>query len=134
MRNSYLLVLFLITTTLGVVSCKSDPTAKFIGTWQVVDVDASFDEQRFTPEMLKQVVQMEKQVFFKFVNDTMMNIITLDQTNSAYWYYDAETGLISYRFAGPASQLHELGTYQNGSIIATSQTALGKLTITYEKK
>lgn len=129
-----MLGLLLIITSILVVSCKSDPSAKFIGTWHVVDVDASFDEQRFTPEMLKQVVQMEKQVFFKFVNDTLMNIITLDQTNSAYWYYDEDTGLVSYRFEGPASQLNDLGYYKNGSIVSESQTALGKLTITYQKK
>jgi hypothetical protein len=84
--------------------------------------------------MLKQVIQVEKQLFFKFQNDSMMNIHTMDQTLKAYWFFDEESGRIDYRFAEAASAISELGVYKDGSITAESQTALGKLTITYRKE
>lgn len=115
------------------ISCSSGPEKQFIGTWRAVDVQAEFDEQRSTPEMLKQVIQMEKQVFFKFLNDSILNINTLNQTNKAFWYFDDETGILSYRFTEPGSLINELGQFVDGKIIAESQTALGKLTITYSK-
>jgi hypothetical protein len=114
-------------------SCSSGTKNKMIGTWRAADVQAEFDEQRFTPEMLEQVIHMEKQVFFKFLNDSMMSINTLDLTNQAYWYFDEKTGVISYRFTDAGSALNELGIFKNDRIIAESQTVLGKLTIVYAK-
>jgi hypothetical protein len=126
-----ILILFLIS---GIYACSSDPTDKLIGTWRAVDVDAVFDEQLATPEMLKQVIQVEKQLFFKILNDSMMHIHTMDQTLKAYWFFDEESGRIDYRFAEAASPLSELGVYKDDAITTESQTALGKLTITYQKE
>lgn len=135
MKNNLIIRFFVILTLFsGVYACSSSPTDKLIGTWRASDVDAAFDEQLATPEMLKQVIQVEKQLFFKFLNDSMMNIHTMDQTLKAYWFFDEESGRIDYRFAEAASSISELGMYKDGAITAESQTALGKLTITYRKE
>ncbi len=134
MKNSLIIRSIIILTLFsGIYACSSNPSDKLIGTWRAADVDAAFDEQLATPEMLKQVIQVEKQLFFKFLNDSTMHIHTMDQTLKAYWFFDEESGRIDYRFAEAASTLSELGVYKDGNIIAESQTALGKLTITYRK-
>lgn len=135
MKNRFIIRFFVIITLfIGIYACSSNPSDKLIGTWRAADVDAAFDEQIATPEMLKQVIQVEKQLFFKFLNDSMMNIHTMDQTLKAYWFFDEESGIIDYRFAEAASSLSELGVYKDGAITTESQTALGKLTITYRKE
>jgi hypothetical protein len=155
-NNSITRFIIAIVLFSGIFACSSSPTDKLIGTWRAADVVAAFDEQIATPEMLKQVIQVEKQLFFKFQNDSMMNIHTMDQTLKAYWFFDEESGRIDYRFAEMASSISELGIFKVGKsrfrrliigeplkklvtsepdeIKAESQTALGKLTITYRKE
>ncbi len=128
------LFLFFIMTIAGLLACSSDTKTKMIGTWRAADVKTEFDEQRVSPQMLQQVVEMEKQVFFKFLNDSIMHINTLDHTNRAFWFYDEENGMITYRFIEPGSATNDLGMYMNGKITSESETALGKITIVYEKQ
>lgn len=127
------LFLFFIMTIAGTLGCSSGSKNKMIGTWRAANVHTEFDEQRVSPQMIQQVVEMEKQVFFKFLNDSMMHINTLDHTNRALWFFDKENGIITYRFIESGSPTNELGMYKDGKITAESETALGKITIVYKK-
>lgn len=125
--------LFFILALSATLACSSGNKNKMIGTWRAANVHTAFDEQRVDAQTIQQVVEMEKQLFFKFLNDSIMHINTLDHTNRAFWFYDDENGIITYRFIEPGSPTNELGFYKDGRITSVSETALGKITIVYQK-
>ena len=116
------------------ISCGNNPEKKLIGTWKVADVQTEFNENEVTPEMLRQVVEMQKQTYFRILNDSTMIIITSNNTYEANWILHEKTNDITYFFEGMESQVNELGKYSNGKIINETSTALGTMTITYEKE
>jgi len=116
------------------VSCSSSPEKKLIGTWKVADVQTDFKEQEVTPEMLAQVVDMQKQTYFRFVNDSIMVIISSNNTHEANWVYSDEDSIIMYFFEGMETQPNQLGRLENNTIIQESNTALGKITTVYSKQ
>ena len=116
------------------ISCGNNPEKKLIGTWKVADVQTEFNENEVTPEMLRQVVEMQKQTYFRILNDSTMVIISSNNTYEANWILHEETNNISYFFEGMESQVNELGNYSDGQIINQTNTALGTMTITYEKE
>lgn len=116
------------------ISCGNNPEKKLIGTWKVADVQTEFNENEVTPEMLRQVVEMQKQTYFRILNDSTMVIISSSNTYEASWILHEETNDITYFFDGMESQVNELGNYSEGQIINQTNTALGTMTITYEKE
>lgn len=116
------------------ISCGNNPEKKLIGTWKVANVQTEFNENEVTPEMLRQVVEMQKQTYFRILNDSTMVIISSNNTYEANWILHEETNNISYFFEGMESQVNELGNYSEGQIINQTNTALGTMTITYEKE
>jgi len=115
-------------------SCSQNPEKQLTGTWKVSDVQTDFDETKVTPEMLSQVVDMQKQTFFKILNDSMMVIISNNVTHEAKWHFDKETSEIIYFFVGMENMSHILGKYANNKIISESNTPLGVITTTFEKE
>ena len=115
------------------VSC-SGPEQKLIGTWKVIDVRTGFNENDETPEMLSQVVEMQKQTYFRILNDTAMVIISNNNTHEAKWHLNPKTSVISYSFNGMETRINTLGKVEGDQIINTSNTPLGVITTTYEKE
>jgi len=118
------------------VSCSS-PEQKLTGIWKVTDVQTGFDENDVTPEMLKQAVDLQKQTYFRILNDSAMVIISNKNTHEAIWHFNKETSEITYSFKGspgPQTLVNILGKYQDGKIIQQSTTPLGIITTTYERK
>ena len=118
------------------VSCQSTPESKLIGTWKVVDVETDFDETRSNPRMINQVVETQKQTFFKIVNDTVMVIISSGNTYEAKWKLNPDNQNISYTFDewDEKSVPFELGVYADNQIIAESEMAIGKMVVHFEKE
>jgi hypothetical protein len=114
-------------------SCSSDKGHDMTGVWKVTDVKVEFDEQSSTPDMLKQVAEREKQTILEFQNDSVMNIIAGGATYKAFWVMDKGSGVINYRFADMGIKMTELGKFTEGSIVAESETPLGKIVVTYQK-
>lgn len=130
MRVSGILLLGLL------ISCSS-PEKKLTGTWKVSDVQTGFNENDVTPEMLSQAVDLQKQTYFRILNDSAMVIISNNNTHEAIWQYNKETSEITYSFKGspgPQTLVNVLGKYQDGKIIQKSTTPLGVITTTYEKE
>ena len=117
-----------------VFSCSSSTESRMKGDWKVTDVQTDFNEDEVTPEMLKQVVEMQKQTFFRILNDSTMVIISNNNTHEAKWFIDDETKEISYIFGGTVSTPHVLGKLKNGVIVSESTTPLGAMTIIYSKE
>ncbi len=114
------------------VSCSSTEN-KLTGVWKVKDVKTDFNETKATPQMLQQVVEIQKQTHFKVKNDSVMVIISNNKTYEAVWSFDKKTKVISYHFKGD-TDIHQLGTFVDPVIVSESKTRLGTITTTYAKE
>lgn len=128
------LLLFAATTLLLIAaSCSSNPKEKLIGTWKADKVDTEFDETKVNPEMIKQIVEMQKETYFEFVNDTVMKIYSNNNTYEAGWLLDKEEN-ISFFFKGQELKPNKLGILEEGKIFATTKSKLGTIKIWYVKE
>jgi hypothetical protein len=127
---------FGILVAMVMVSCQSSPESKLIGTWKVVDVETDFDADRSTPQMIKQVVDMQKQTFFKIINDSLMVIISTGNTYESKWRFNPEDQSISYTFDDwdENSVPFELGVFDGSQIISKSDMPMGKMVVHFEKE
>ena len=129
MKNISLLLL------LGIVlfaSCSSTEN-KLVGTWKVEDVKTDFDESKTTPQMLQQIVEIQKQTHFKIRTDSVMVIISNNNTYEAVWSFDKSHQIINYHFKDDTT-VYKLGDYVEPYIISESTTPLGVITTTYSKE
>ena len=121
MKNRYFLLLPL-AAMLCACTPKADP---FFGTWTVSKVNVQFDEQRNTPEQVKQVGEMEKQNVITISSDSILTFKGLDEE----WQ-----GRISLQKDG--TMLREgmtFGTWKNGEIVTRSGSPLGEIIVIYQK-
>ena len=118
------------------VSCQSSPESKLIGTWKVVEVETDFDETRSNPKMINQVVETQKQTFFKIINDTLMVILSTGNTYEAKWKLNPDDQSITYTFDewDDNSSPFTLGVFVDNQIIAESNMAMGKMVVYFEKE
>ncbi len=124
----------LFTAAIILSSCGGSPESKLIGTWKAQKVETDFDEQYTTPEMLRQVVEMQKETYFKIVDDSTLIIISPGNTHETNWTLDSEDNTIAYFFEGDPGLDNKLGTLSSDIIVSESTTPLGKITIHYEKE
>lgn len=128
-----MLVVIGVISLLWLASCSS-PETKLIGTWKVQDVETNFDEQSVSPEMLRQVIDMQKQTYFRILNDSTMIIISNDNTHEAKWVLNSDDNMITFFFEGMETVPNTLGKYTDTRIISETSTPLGKMIIFYEKE
>lgn len=133
MKSRLFLIILLISGLVAIVSCSTKKGPDLTGIWKVADVKVEFDEQSLTPEMLRQVAEREKQTILEIQNDSVMSIIAGNTTYKAFWVLDQESGIINYRFEDMGARMTELGKLIDGTIVAESETAMGKIIVTYQK-
>jgi len=124
--------IFLFGLFLFTVSCSSTEN-KLIGVWKVDNVKTEFDENKTTPQMLQQVVEIQKQMHFKIQDDSLMVIISNSNTFEAVWSFDKNNQIINYHFKDDTA-IHKIGEYIEPYIISKSTTPLGVITTTYSKE
>lgn len=131
-------ILFIIGLVVGAAlySCQSSPESKLIGTWKVVEVETDFDEDFARPQMLKQMVETQKDTFFKILNDSIMVIISSGNTYEANWKLNPENQMITYIFSDSPdlSVPFDLGVYTEQQIVAESNMSMGKMVVHFEKE
>ena len=118
-----LLFLLGLTALLGACQPEADP---LFGTWTVSKVNVQFDEQRTTPELVKQVGEMEKKNVITISNDSILTFKVLDEE----WQ-----DLISLQNDG--TMLRDgivFGTWKNGEIVTRSGSPLGEIIVVYKKE
>lgn len=115
-------------------SCSGSPESELIGTWKAQKVETDFDEQYTTPEMLRQVVEMQKETYFKITDDSTLIIISPGNTHETKWALNPDNKNITYFFDGSPNYLNSLGTVTDNKIVSESKTPLGIITIYYEKE
>jgi hypothetical protein len=134
MKRFFVIALLFATTFALITSCSSNPESKLIGIWKAQKVETDFDAKKTTPEMISQVVEMQKQTYFRMINDSVMTVISKNDTHEAKWKYDAQTKSVTYYFNGMSGIPSVLGTFKDGMIVSESKTPMGKITIYYEKE
>jgi len=115
------------------VSCEN-PTSQLIGTWKVVDVETHFDEAKMSPAMISQVVEMQKETFFKISNDSTLIIFSNENTHEAKWTYNSDDQSITYFFDSNPTTVNKLGKLIDGNIVSETTSAIGKMIVTYGKQ
>lgn len=132
--NKTIFVSVIFAIALLLAACSESNEKKLIGTWKVSDVQTEFNESQVTPEMLKQVVDRQKQTYFRIINDTTMVIISNNNTHEATWMYDDEDQSITYFFEGLETKPNKLGKFDGVLITSESKTPMGKIVIQYSKQ
>ena len=117
-----ILFLFGLAAALSACTPKADP---LFGTWRVSKVNVQFDEQRSTPELVKQVGEMEKQNIITISNDSLLTFKGLDTEWQERISLKNETLLRNGAV---------FGTWKNGEIVTRSGSPLGEIIVTYNKK
>ena len=116
-----LLFFFGLAITLCACSPKAD---SLIGTWTVDKVNVQFDERHNTPELVKQVGEMEKQNVISISKDSILTFKGLDIEWQDRISLKNETLL-----RGGAV----FGFWKNGEIVTRTDSPLGEVVVTYRK-
>ncbi len=96
----------------------------FIGRWTVEKVNVAFDENLASPEMVRQLGEMEKGNIIEISKDSMLTFI-------------AESDTLQGRCSLKGTQIFfegkSFGRYENGLIETETKTPLGKTKVVYRK-
>ena len=121
MKNRYFLLLAL-AAMLSACTQKGD---SLIGTWTVSKVNVQFDEQRSTPELVKQVGEIEKQNIITIDSDSILTFKGLDEE----W-----KGRISLQNDTLFRDGKTFGTWKDGAIVTRNGSPLGEVVVVYRKE
>ncbi len=117
-------LLFLLGLAFALCACHPK-TDSLIGQWKADKVNVQFDEQRSTPELVKQVGEMEKQNCFVISKDSVLVFNSLETEI---------TGRVSTDKLGNLTlDGVPFGQWKNGEIVTKTPSPLGEIVITYRK-
>ena len=117
-------ILPLLGLAMALGACTHE-TDSLVGTWTVDKVKVQFDEHRSTPELVKQVGEMEKQNVISISKDSILTFKGLEESWQDRICLKNDT------------LLHEgtaLGIWKDGSIVTRTNSPLGDVVVTYRKK
>ena len=120
MKKSFLLLLVFAA---ALSSCTHDADS-LIGTWTVSKVNVQFDERRNTPELVKQVGEMEKQNVISISKDSTIVFKGLEEE----WQGEASLKNDTLYLEGTA-----FGVWKGGEIVTRTDSPLGEVVVTYRK-
>ena len=97
-----------------------------IGNWKADKVNVQFDESRSTPELVKQIGEMEKQNHISIDADSLLVFSSLDGSFQGQLTLD-ETGTLYCNG-------NVFGQWKNGEIVTKTPSPLGEITVKYRKE
>ena len=119
-------LILLAGLAIAFVACHRNPTDSLIGTWTVEKVNVQFDERRSTPELVKQMGEMERQNVITISKDSVLTFKGLDSD----WQ-----GSVSLKGGHKLyCDDREIGTWNEGQIVMSSDSPIGEVVVTYRKK
>lgn len=122
MKKPILLLLGLFATLFG---CNRNQDT-LIGTWTVDKVTVQFDERQSTPELVRQIGEMEKGNVVSIGSDSTLVFKGLDTE----WQ-----GRISLNNDGTLMcNGTSFGTWKDGQIVTQTDSPLGEVVVVYRKK
>lgn len=106
-------------------ACTQKPET-LIGDWTVDKVNVQFDENRTTPELVKQIGEMEKRNSFSINSDSLLTFNGLDESWEGRITLSKDTTLYCNGTL--------FGQWKEGRIITRTDSPLGEITVTYRKE
>jgi hypothetical protein len=106
-------------------ACTQKPDS-LIGTWTVDKVNVQFDENRTTPELVKQIGEMEKENRIHISSDSILVFTTLDNETQGRMTVDQQSVIYC--------DGERFGLWKDGTIVTTVSSPLGEITVKYQKK
>jgi len=118
-------ILLFLSLAFTLCACHHDSDS-IIGEWTAEKVNVQFDETRSTPELVKQIGEMEKQNNITIGNDSILILKGLNQKMQGRIRMDDNGNLF----------LEEelFGRWKNGQITTTTASPLGEIVVVYRKK
>lgn len=117
---------FLLLLALDTMLCSCTPKVdSLIGTWTVSKVNVQFDEQRSTPELVKQVGEMERQNVISISKDSILTFKGLE---------DSWQDRICLKNDTLLREGTAFGIWKDDRIITRSGSPLGEVAVTYKKE
>ena len=105
-------------------ACQRNPSDSLLGTWTVSKVNVQFDEQHSTPDLVKQVGEMEKQNVISISKDSTLVFKGLEEE----WQGRASLKNDTLYLEGTA-----FGVWKGGEIVTRTGSPLGEIIVTYRK-
>ena len=116
---------FLFGFTLLLSACTEKPDS-LIGEWVADKVNVRFDENRSTPEMVKQIGEMEKQNTFRIGTDSILVFNSLESQLQGRLTLDDDGTLYCDGTL--------FGEWKEGQIVTRTDSPLGEIIVTYSKR
>ena len=116
---------FLLLALAAMLSACTQKGDSLIGIWTVSKVNVQFDERRNTPELVKQVGEMEKQNVITIDNDSILTFKGLDEEWQAKISLKNDTLLCN----GKA-----FGIWKDSAIVTRTDSPLGEIIVVYKKE
>ena len=116
---------FLFGFALLLSACTEKPDS-LIGEWVADKVNVRFDENRSTPEMVKQIGEMEKQNTFRIGTDSILVFNSLESQLQGRLTLDNEGTLYCDGTL--------FGQWKEGQIVTRTDSPLGEIVVWYRKK
>lgn len=117
-------ILFLLGLAFALCTCHQKADS-LIGEWKADKVNVQFDEKRSTPELVRQVGEMEKQNRFSISKDSVLVFKGLDSETAGRIATDKQGNL--FLDGVP------FGQWKNGEIVTKTPSPLGEIIIVYRK-
>ena len=118
-------LLLLAGLAVALVACHRNPTDSLIGTWTVDKVNVQFDERHSTPELVKQMGEMERQNVITITKDSVLTFKGLDENFQGRINLKSDGTLL---FDGAV-----FGQWKTGQIVTSVDTPIGEVVVTYKK-
>lgn len=116
--------LFTLCFVFFLCSCNNDTTS-LIGSWIVDKVNVAFDEHKNTPEMVKQIGEMEKKNTLLITADSLLTLTGNGTTTR---------GRISLSKNGTLfCNGTRFGQWEEGKIVTSVDTPIGEVVVIYKK-
>ena len=119
-------LIFLAGLAVAFAACYRNPTDSLIGTWTVDKVNVQFDERHSTPELVKQMGEMERQNVITINKDSILTFKGLDENYQGRVSLQNERTLL---FEGAV-----FGQWKEGQIVTRTDSPIGEVVVKYRKK
>lgn len=117
-----------------IVSCGSTED-RLVGTWVTESVTAKVDSSKANLPSIDQSIASTKSTTFILNEDRTMALTIDGYTTDAYWTYDSDDNMISFRLKKEVlTGAIDLGKYKDGKIVYTSSVKHGTITAVYVKE
>ena len=118
---------------LAVSSCGS-PEGSLEGTWVTESVSVSVDSAKANLSSVDATIAATRSMTFTLEPDHSMTMVIDGYTTKAFWLYDEETEILSYRLKDEFEQdEYTIGRLEDGKIINNSKLKYGTITSVHVK-